>query len=261
MRARYGTRMALSGVRDGGAAIDHRRVVPARSRRRLARQSAHVAHQRIDAFFRLVLVELRDVGIRVGVVLVPAHARGHRQQLADADVVVGRALHLREVDADLVVHALDVAVADRGADQRRGDRLGDRERGPAPAAVEAEPVALQAQLAVVHDQQGGAALARHVVVDVERQLQRRPGRQRHRRGAGRHDARLGQHRQPIEGAKRRIALRLAPEQDVAVGRQRRQESARLGVQARPAGRPGHDERGQHAQHDLSRLHRGTPGTN
>ena len=145
-------------------------VVPARARGRLARQSAHVAHQRVDAFLGRVLVEPRDVGVRVGVVLVPAHARGHRQQLADADVVVGRALHLRDVGADLVVHALDVAVADRRADERRGDRLGDRERRPAPAAVEAEAVALEAQLAVVDDEQGGAALARHVVVDVEPEL-------------------------------------------------------------------------------------------
>jgi hypothetical protein len=113
----------------------------------------------------------------------------------------------------------------------------------------------------MHDQQRGAALARHVVVDVQPQLQRRAGRQRHRRAARRHDARLGQHGQPIERAERRIALRLAPEQDVAVGRQRRQESARFGVQAGPARRTGHDERGQHAQHDVSRLHRGTPGTN
>ena len=213
------------------------------------------------ARFGLVVVEARDVRVRVGVVLVPAHARGHRQQLSDADVVVGRALHLRDVGADLVVHALDVAVADRRADERRRDRLGDRERRPAPGAVEAEAVTLEAKLAVVHDEQGGTALAGHVVVDVEPQLQWRAGRQRRRRRAGRHDARPGQHRQAVEGAERSVALRLAPEQDIAVGRQRGQESARLGVQAGPPRRACDDERGQHAQHDVPRLHRGTPGTN
>ena len=123
----------------------------------------------------------------------------------------------------------------RRADQRGGDRLGHREAGPAAAAVEAQAVALQPQLAVVHDQQRGAALAGHVGVDVQRQLQRRPGRQRRRRAAGRHDARLGQHRQPVERAERGVALRLAPEQQVAVGRQRGQQAARFLVEAEPAG--------------------------
>ena len=75
------------------------------------------------------------VGLGVGIVFVPAHARRHGEQLAHADVVVGRALHVGDVVADLVVHALDVAVLQRGAHQGGGEGFGDREARPAAIAV------------------------------------------------------------------------------------------------------------------------------
>jgi len=110
----------------------------------------------------------------------------------------------------------------------------------------------------VHDHQCCAALTRHVRVDIECELQRRTGRQRQRVGAGRHDVRLRQNGQPIERAKCRVALWLAPEQNVAVRRQRRQQAACFLVEAEPAGGPGHDQCGQQTERNLLCLHRSVP---
>ena len=95
-----------------------RAVEPALARGRGARQLAQVAHQRVHAGLgRLVVVELRHVGLGVAVVLVPAHARGHREQLAHADVVIGRTAQSGDILRHLVVEALDIAILDRRTDK------------------------------------------------------------------------------------------------------------------------------------------------
>ncbi|OQC01805.1 MAG: hypothetical protein BWX79_02879 [Alphaproteobacteria bacterium ADurb.Bin100] len=201
-----------------------------------------------------MVVELRHVGFRVGVILVPLHARGHGQQLADADVVVGRALHLRDVVADLVVHAPDGTVAQCRTHQRRCNGLGHGEAGPAPFAVKVQPVALQTQLAIVQHDQRGAALAGQVSVHVQRQLQRRPRRQGRRRVAGRDVVPLGQQRDAVQGAEGRVALRLAPEQQVFVGGDRGNQAPGFLVQAEPAGRAGDGHQGERTEGDFLELH-------
>jgi hypothetical protein len=125
-------------------------------------------------------------------------------------------------------------VAQRGAHQRGRERLRDRETGPAAGVVEAQAVALQAQLSVLHDQERGASLAGHVGGDVQRQFERRAGRERHGRAAGRDHARGGEDGQAIERAKRGVALRLRPEEEVAVGGERRQQAARFLVEGEPS---------------------------
>ena len=233
-------------------------VVPARAGRRLARELAHVAHQRVHAGFGLVVVELGHVGMRVGIVFVPAHARGHGEQLAHAHVVVGRAFHVRDVVAHLVVHALDETIAQRRAHQRGGEGFGDREARPAPVLVKTQPVALDAQLAILQDHDGSAALAGHVGVQVDGELERLALRQRLGRAAGRDDVPLGQERNPVECAKGGVALRHAPEQQVAVGGRGFQQGARLLVQAEPAGGAGNDEGGEGSQGDFLELQCSTP---
>ena len=129
------------------------------------RQGLHVAHDRVDAGLHDAGAGAGDVGVGVGVILVPLHARAHGEEVADADAVIGRALELGDVGRHLIVDRLDLAVLDGGADQRRGDRLGDREGDPAVLGLAAEPVALEHHLAVLHDHHARDVVGLHVVVD------------------------------------------------------------------------------------------------
>src|SRR3546814_11757538 len=71
--------------------------------------------------------ELADIRTRVGIILVPLCARAHRENLAERHAVIGTALELGDIGGDEIVDALDLAVADRGAKQRRGqDRKSTR---------------------------------------------------------------------------------------------------------------------------------------
>ena len=211
-------------------------------------------HQGVDTGWRPVVIELRHIGLGILVVLVPLHARGHRQELANRDVVVGRALHVDDVVGDPVVHAPDVAVAQGRADQGCRDRLRDREARPATVRIEAEPVALEPQLAVVHDDEAGVALARHVGVDVDGQFERRAGWQRPGGVARRDHPGLREHRQAVEGAEGGVALRLVPEQQVGIGRHGRQEPPGFLVQAEPARDGGHGQHHQQSERKLQDPH-------
>ena len=135
-------------------------VVELLAGRHLARARRHVLEQRQVAARRA-----RDVRRRVGVVLVPLHARGHLQHVLDRHAVVAAAGELRQVARDRLVDAADVAVGDGGADQHRDHRLGDRERDPTAVLVVAERVALEQDLAVLDHQQAGDPLVAHVVVE------------------------------------------------------------------------------------------------
>src|SRR5699024_3244376 len=87
----------VMGQRPAGGALHHQAqqvglggvVVPVRARRVLARQFAQVGQRVGLAVHAAAQVHPCHVGLRVGVVLVPAHARGHGQQLAHGDVGVG----------------------------------------------------------------------------------------------------------------------------------------------------------------------------
>src|SRR3546814_11549262 len=58
------------------------------------------------------------------------------------------ALELGDIGGDEIVDALDLAVADRGAKQRRGHRLGDREGNPFVFGFLAEAIFLEHDLAM-----------------------------------------------------------------------------------------------------------------
>src|SRR3546814_3039456 len=81
-------------------------------------QGLHIADRYVLARDRLLQVEQRDIGLGIGISLVPFDARGHRQQLLDRDIVIGRALQARDIDGHLVVEALDIAV--RSEERRVG---------------------------------------------------------------------------------------------------------------------------------------------
>src|SRR3546814_4620203 len=79
----------------------------------------------------------------LGIILVPLCARAHRENLAERHAVIGTALELGDIGGDEIVDALDLAVADRGAKQRRGHRLGDREGNPFVFGFLAEAIFLE----------------------------------------------------------------------------------------------------------------------
>src|SRR5690606_32282076 len=126
------------------------------------------------------VVELCHVGIGILVVLVPSRTGAHREQLADGDSVVDGATEVWDVMAYGVLEALDVAILDRRADQRRRERLRNGEAGPAAVLIEVRSVALDADLAVVQDDEACRALIGHIGIETGN-LERFTGRQRERR--------------------------------------------------------------------------------
>src|SRR3546814_15406133 len=82
-----------------------------------------------------------------------------------SDVCSSDLLELGDIGGDEIVDALDLAVADRGAKQRRGHRLGDREGNPFVFGFLAEAIFLEHDLAMTDYEKTRAALARNILVD------------------------------------------------------------------------------------------------
>src|SRR3546814_3506963 len=82
-----------------------------------------------------------------------------------SDVCSSDLLELGDIGGDEIVDALDLAVADRGAKQRRGHRLGDREGNPFVFGFLAEAIFLEHDLAMTDYEKTRDALARNILVD------------------------------------------------------------------------------------------------
>lgn len=145
-----------------------RAVVPARAWLGGARQFGHQCQHATGCLGVLHFEHAATVRFRVGVGLVPAHARGHLQQIAYAHAVIGAALELRQILDDGIVDALDVPVLDGRADQRGGDGFHHRHGHPAGVFGVAELVVLVGDLAILDDQQAADTVKRHVVVQIVR---------------------------------------------------------------------------------------------
>ena len=122
-------------------------------RRSFAGQFAHVGDSRVLAGAVPARKHAGDVGLGIGVVLVPFHARRHRQELLDRHAIVGASFELGDVAGHRVVDGFDIAVLDRRADQAGGQRFRDREARPALLRTEVAAVPLKAELAILQDQQ------------------------------------------------------------------------------------------------------------
>ena len=102
--------------------------------------------------------------------LVPAHARGHPQGIADRDTLIGRAAKPRQVEVAGIVEAADHAIMERSTDERRRHRLGGREACPTALRAVPHTVELQRDLAVLQDQEPGRAAAGHEVTEAQRDV-------------------------------------------------------------------------------------------
>ena len=218
-----------------------------------ARELAQVAHRGVHTRIRRGVIELRDIGVRILVILVPPHARAHGQQLADGHIVISRAAQSRDVLADWVLEALDVAVLDGRTDQCRGEGLGDREAGPPTRRVEIEPVTLEADPAILQDDEPGSVLRAQVVVDA-RNLEGFTGGQRERRRRRRDRGGFGEQRDPVHRTESGLALSLLPAQDIAIGGERCQKSAGLLIEAREPEAAGDDQRTEGAEDEGAKAH-------
>src|SRR5690606_27748960 len=104
------------GKRLAGGALDHDAepvslggaVVPVGAGRPFAREAPQVGQHVGLVVDAGATVHLPHVGLRIGVVLVPAHARGHGQQLADGNPGIGAVGQLRDVAGQGVIQAPDV---------------------------------------------------------------------------------------------------------------------------------------------------------
>src|SRR3546814_9990847 len=101
----------------------------------------------------------------LGIILVPLCARAQRENLAERHAVIGTSLELGDIGGDEIADALDLAVADRGAKQRRRHRLGDREGNPFVFGFLAEAIFLEHDLAMTDYEKTRDALARNILVD------------------------------------------------------------------------------------------------
>ena len=194
-----------------------RLVDPLAASRRFARELPHVAHRLVEPRVGGDGEEHRHVGLGVRIVLVPLHARGHRQQLPDADTVIGAAAHLRDVLRDGFVDARDETVLDGRAHQRGRHRLGHGKRCPLLERVVAHRVALEAHLAVVHDDDAGRLLLGHVLIE-HRGLRAAADERAERSasGEGHHAIPLLDHasrEERVHHGEAGLALRLRPEED------------------------------------------------
>jgi len=96
-------------------------VHPFAARHGLARQGAHIGDGGVHPRRHGDREHPRHVGFRIGIILVPLHARRHRQQLRDRHAVIGAAGEVRDVFRHRLLDRLDEAVADRRPDKRRGE--------------------------------------------------------------------------------------------------------------------------------------------
>ncbi len=112
-------------------------------------QRQHAARNLVAERFAVAI----HVGIPVGVILVPAHARRHGDQAANGHRVVGTAAQRRDIFRHRVVEARDRALLQRGPDQRRRQRLDHRHRRPAHVLLQPEGVTLQNDLFLPDDEQ------------------------------------------------------------------------------------------------------------
>ena len=91
------------------------------------------------------------------VVLRKGDAGGHLQHSLDRHPVIGRALQLRQIIADRIVEAADLALGQRETHQGRDEGLGHGPGGEEGFLVGAEAIALEDDPAVLqHDEAGGA---------------------------------------------------------------------------------------------------------
>src|SRR4051794_6417263 len=81
--------------------------------------------------------------------------------MADRDAVVGAALKTWQILGDRVVNACDRAVGDRGAGERRRERLCHRKGSPAAVLIETQRVSLQKNLSVANHKEASNVAGFH----------------------------------------------------------------------------------------------------
>ncbi len=133
-------------------------VIPARTGFGGALQRCHQPHDGAGLLGDLRLEHGAAVRGRVRVGLVPGDARGHLQQVAHADAVIGGALELRQVAQQRVVEAFDVPVPDRGAGQRGHHGLDHGHGHPLCLSRVAKEIALEDHGVAMHHEQTGDAV-------------------------------------------------------------------------------------------------------
>ena len=108
--------------------------------------------------------EPEDVGVGVVVVLVPAGAGRHPQDVPDRDLVEGGAGQYRHVGADRLVDAPDVPLLDRDADEGGDEALGHRHGQPWHVRPSREQVSLVPDLAVdQHEKRRGVRVGQELL--------------------------------------------------------------------------------------------------
>jgi hypothetical protein len=117
--------------------------------------------------------------------LAPGHAGAHAQDIADRDALISRAAQPRQVAVTAIVQAADRAIVERGADERRGDRLRGRVARLTALRAAAHAVALQRDLAALQDQEPERAAVGHVVAEAEADVAHLEGQVRERAGVRR----------------------------------------------------------------------------
>ena len=111
-------------------------------------------------------VEQCDVGFGVGIILVPPHARRHRQQLRNGHVVIRRTLKVGNIGRDHVVDTFDIAILDGRADKGRGEGLGDGEACPLALRVKIETVFFNTDLAILDNDEASGTLRLHIGINI-----------------------------------------------------------------------------------------------
>ena len=132
-----------------------------RTRRIFALQGLHVSGDRILPRLHRDGQHLDHIALRIGIVLVPRDAGCHAEELLDGDPVIAAADQLRNIGGDRVLQRSDLSVPDRRANQRGGEAFGHRETGPPIGRLQAQPIALQHDLAVLDYHQSGDLLGLH----------------------------------------------------------------------------------------------------
>lgn len=207
------------------------------------------AHARVRAGPRLALGELREIGVRIRIALVPRDTGRMLDQLLQRHAVPRGALQVRLVIGHAIVERLDLPFLQRDPDERRHDRLADRARRPQRRIGVAVAEILVCDLAVLQHQQAGHVLMLQVVlqrvalaVHFVRHVGQHAGGVDERRGRAmvEHVARIV----AIVVAKADHAIRLAPRQHPLRVGQRRVERCGARGQRDAAARRGGGQRGR-----------------